>query len=112
MEPTLEQIFGANATQDATDIVIKKADLVAVGLVAAADNNPESLFVALIKNAALILTPENRDLNADQSIVIGEYSESISTSLVNNAIRSFNQITVPVELYTVRDAISINPMNY
>lgn len=33
-EPTLAQVFGENATQDGTQLIISKADLAAVGLTA------------------------------------------------------------------------------
>lgn len=111
-EPTLVQVFGANATQTADDLIISKADLLAVGLIASANNNAESLLVAIIKKAAPILTAANRETNPDQSIVIGDYSETISTTFTGNVSQSFDQITVPVELYKARQAIAINPMSY
>ncbi len=47
-EPTLAGIFGANATQSLTELVISKADLVAVGLTASDTNTPESLLAAIV----------------------------------------------------------------
>jgi hypothetical protein len=69
-EPSLTAIFGANATQSATELVISKADLALVGLTASANNSPESLLTAVVKKAELTLTPTNQDTNPDQSIVI------------------------------------------
>jgi len=43
---TLAQVFGANATQDATTLTIQKADL--LGLTAAADNRGEQLLVGML----------------------------------------------------------------
>ncbi len=76
-EITLSEIFGAGATQTATELTILKADLVAVGLTANASNKAEALLNALFRKAAVTLTATNLDQNADQSIVIN--SPSIST---------------------------------
>ena len=43
---TLQQIFGANATQTATTLTITKADL--SGLTSAANNRAEQTFVAIL----------------------------------------------------------------
>ena len=40
-EPTLTQVFGANATQSAANITIAKSDLATVGLTASANNTAE-----------------------------------------------------------------------
>ncbi len=47
-EPTLQQVFGANVTQDANTITISKADLASVGLTASANNRGEQLFTAIL----------------------------------------------------------------
>ncbi|MBC1242280.1 hypothetical protein GNE10_35350, partial [Nostoc sp. 2RC] len=57
-EPTLTQVFGANATQDATTITITKADLTGVGLTAASENTAESLFTAIVLKAQTALTED------------------------------------------------------
>ena len=59
-EPTLVSVFGPNATQNATDIVIKKADLVAAGLTPGATNTAESLLASIFIFAANNLTEANR----------------------------------------------------
>ena len=109
-EPTLQQVFGSNATQDNTDIIIKKSDL--PGLTASNNNTAESLVVAIILKSADFLTATNRESNSDQSVVIGEMSETITTSFVNNQTVRYNQKTIPIELYKPQGSISINPMDF
>jgi hypothetical protein len=67
-EPTLQDIFGSNATQDISSITISKADL--LGLTADTENTGESLLVAIVLKAQNYLTQANFDLNIDQSVVI------------------------------------------
>jgi hypothetical protein len=84
-EPTLTAVFGANATQTSTDLVIKKSDLVEAGLTPSADNTAESLLLAIILKFKLVLTDAARDTNIDQSVaVVDGYSPSITTR--NNAV--------------------------
>lgn len=47
-EPTLTQVFGSGATQDATTITISKSDLTEIGLTPDANNSAESLLIAEI----------------------------------------------------------------
>ncbi len=58
-EPILTQIFGANATQSSTDIVIRKSDL--TGLTASSDNSAESLLVAILLKVKSYLTQTNNE---------------------------------------------------
>jgi hypothetical protein len=60
---TFTELFGPNATQNATDIVIKKADLAGVGLTAAAANSAESLAVAIFLRWYQVATENNRLLD-------------------------------------------------
>jgi len=67
-EPTLTDVFGSSAVQDATTITITKADFAAVGLTASATNTAESIFAAIIKRLVNNLTVEQQLLNPDQSV--------------------------------------------
>lgn len=69
-EISITDLFGANATQTATELIIVKADLVPVGLTPAANNSGESLLAGIVKRAQTVLTPANFDTNPDQSITI------------------------------------------
>ncbi|WP_413176518.1 hypothetical protein [Anabaena azotica] len=51
---TLTEIFGTNATQTATDIIIKKADLPT--LTASLNNSGSSLLVAIVLKAESVCT--------------------------------------------------------
>jgi hypothetical protein len=109
-EPTLIQVFGANASQTATDLVIKKADLVAVGLTASANNTAESLLIAIILKFKSVLTDTSRDTNVDQSIaVVDGYSPAITSR--NSTIYLRNTISVEVDKI-LTDADTIDPDDY
>ncbi|MCF2146460.1 hypothetical protein IQ276_008350 [Desmonostoc muscorum LEGE 12446] len=68
---TLQDLFGVNAVQTATELVIKKADLVAVGLTPTATNHAEQLLVAIVlkalENFQGKLTDQNGNLVTDQN---------------------------------------------
>lgn len=78
-EPTLQQIFGNSATQNATDIIIKKSDLAAKGLTASVSNRAEALLAAIIFKAQEYLTTTNQGTNADIQITIENSFESLTT---------------------------------
>lgn len=107
-EPTLQQIFGAGATQTATQLVITKADLAAVGLTASATNTAESLFVAIMFIAKQSLTDANLQTNPDQSISIADSFPSLVTR--NNA--QYRQNTYSVNLQKLDAAVTIDPDDF
>lgn len=76
-ELTLAQLFGANATQDATTLTIHKADL--TGLTPSATNTAESLLAGVVAFAQPSLSAANQALNADQSITITDSNDNIQT---------------------------------
>lgn len=104
-EPTLVQVFGANATQTSTDLVIKKSDLADTGLTPGASNTAESLLLAIVLKFKAVLTDTARDTNIDQSVAVTDgFSPSITTR--NNAIYLRNTISVEVDkLLTGADVI-------
>lgn len=59
-EPTLQEVFGAGATQSANGLTILKADLVSTGLTPVGSNKAEGLLVAILMKAALALTEAAR----------------------------------------------------
>ncbi|MBD2412215.1 hypothetical protein FACHB389_35895 [Nostoc calcicola FACHB-389] len=67
-EPTLQEIFGANATQDATTVTIVKADL--PGLTASANNRGESLLTGIILKAQAGLPKTSFDTNLNQNVYV------------------------------------------
>ncbi|YAF95169.1 MAG: hypothetical protein AB3A66_21735 [Nodularia sp. CChRGM 3473] len=93
-EPTIIQVFGTNAIQDANTITISKSDLTSVGLTAAANNNAEALFAAIMLKAKTHLTQANFDANIDQSIIIENGFSSFTNRGVNNDSYRTDQLTV------------------
>ncbi|MDZ8096714.1 MAG: hypothetical protein RMZ42_32970 [Nostoc sp. DedQUE05] len=104
-ERTITEVFGANASQTATDLVIKKSDLASVGLTASSSNTAESLLLAIVLKGQETLTETARETNIDQSVAITDgFSPSITTR--NNAIYLRNTVSVEVDkLLTGADVI-------
>ena len=107
-EPTLEQIFGANASQDATTLTIAKSDLTSVGLTASASNTPESLFVAVLLKSAAYLNEANQQTNPDIQITIAESFQS----LVSRNNQQYRQRSYSVNLDKPDTAGGIDPDDY
>ncbi|WGV23467.1 hypothetical protein [Halotia branconii] len=107
-EPTLTQVFGANAIQDATTITITKSDL--AGLTASSNNTGESLLVAILLQAKSYLTTTNFDSNIDQSIVIDTGYTSFITRGTDNTGYRTDQLTI--SLSKIDTAATIDPDNY
>ncbi|MFN6484627.1 MULTISPECIES: hypothetical protein [unclassified Nostoc] len=109
-EPTLTQVFGANASQTSTDLVIKKSDLATVGLTASANNTAESMMVALLLLAALYLNTSNQDsTNTDIQLTI---VDSDFPQIVTRNSTKYRQITYNVNLQTVDTGFTVDPDNY
>lgn len=95
-ERTLTEVFGANASQTATDLVIKKSDLTSAGLTASETNTAESLLLAIALKAQATLTEAARETNIDQSVALTDgFSPTITTR--NNAIYLRNTISIEVD---------------
>lgn len=108
-EPTLIQVFGENATQNSTDIIIKKADLVSTGLTPATSNNAEALLVALVLKAADYLNDATQTLDPDVQITI---TENEFQTLVTRNNATYRQVTYSVDLQTPDTVFTIDPDNY
>lgn len=91
-EPTLQAVFGANATQDATTITIYKADL--TGLTASANNRAEALFTAISLKAKSGLTKTGFDADTDQSIYIDSGYPTFTFRGSNNDSYRVDQLTI------------------
>lgn len=111
-EPTITQIFGANATQTSTTITITKNDLVAVSLTPSATNTAEALLAAILLKARAYLTQSAFDSNTDQSIVIAPGFDSIvqRDDGTGNVI-GYRQNQLNVNLHKL-DAGEIDPDDY
>lgn len=91
-EPTLTEVFGASATQDGTDLVIKKADLPAANFTPASNNRAEQLFVALLQKVAVKLNETNQTADSDIQITVEPSFSSVTT---------VNDVNYKVFTYTV-----------
>jgi hypothetical protein len=119
-EPTLIQVFGASATQDADFLTIAKADLAAVGLTTGTSNDAEKLLTAIIKLASQNLTTtardgdENTTLNPDQNIAIelSEIPSFVSRDDGNGTFETFIRDTYTIQLDKAYNAMGIDPDDY
>jgi hypothetical protein len=105
-EPTLQQVFGANASQDLTTITIKKSDL--SGLTASATNSAEALLAAIILKSQAYLSDANQTNNPDQSITIDTGIGSITTR--NN--ESYREYNLNVTFSKLDTESTINPNDF
>lgn len=110
-EPTLTDVFGAGATQDATTITIVKADL--PGLTASSSNTAEALLTGILKRAAVNLTDTNRDANIDQSVFVDlTQTPSFTTRINGNTTETYIRNTISVELDKAYGTVEIDPDDY
>ena len=91
-EPTLQELLGANATQNATTITITKADLPT--LTPSANNTPESLLTAILLKSKETLTKTTFDTNTDQSLYIDTGYPSFTTRGTNGDSYRVDQFVV------------------
>ncbi|MDZ8083197.1 MAG: hypothetical protein RMZ69_23835 [Nostoc sp. ChiQUE01a] len=105
-EPTLQQVLGANATQDATTITIVKADL--TGLTASANNTAESLVTGIILKASGYLNSTNQATNTDIQITI---EDSNFPQVVTRNNTQYRQTTYNVNFQSA-DNYTLDPDNF
>jgi len=107
-EPTINDIFGAGATQTATSITILKADLPT--LTAAAVNRGDQMFVALILRAQANLTVAARNLDLDRSIAIEPAFDQVVSRTVGNTTNNYYQsgLTLTAQKINSNSAIVAN----
>lgn len=112
-EPSLTDIFGNGATQDATTFTILKGDLVAVGLTVSANNKGESILAAILKKASQTLTSDNRDVNIDQSVLVYlSNTPSFTTRTSGNTTATYIRDTITIELDKLYSSTEIDPDDY
>jgi D-alanyl-D-alanine dipeptidase len=108
-EPTLQNIFGANATQTATQIIIQKADL---PMTASATNRGEQVLAAIVKNASTSLTATNFNTNPDQSITIGTGFDQLAYRTVNDVQQTYLQNQLTLSFAKLQSSTGITPDDY
>lgn len=108
-EPTLVDVFGAGAVQDANTVTIQKSALASFGLTAQAQNTAESLLVALILQASQNLTEANRALDAATRNVTVTYA---GQDLVNQSPNYYRRDLWTVLAYASTSIVTVDPDNY
>lgn len=109
-EPTLTEVFGAGALEDALAIVVTKAAMAERGLTPAAQNTAESMFVAMLLNARLQLTPDGRAADiANRNVTIEFSGQDLVDQGAGNV---FLRDTFQVSLYRPTTIAAIDPDNY
>lgn len=107
-EPTLQDLFGPNATETIDYIQIKKSDLAKYGLIPAVKNTGESIKTAMDLIAMSYLTSTNQTNNADQSIVM----ELGFNSFVTRNNTTYLQQQIISSFQKPFTSGGLNPMDY
>ncbi|MDJ0800176.1 MAG: hypothetical protein QNJ51_25780 [Calothrix sp. MO_167.B12] len=107
-EPTLTEIFGAGATQDATTVTITKASL--FGLTPTASNTAESLLAAINLTARQNLTQDAFNADTDRSIYVGTGFPGFANRGANNDQYRIDQLTI--NLAKLDTQSNLNPNDY
>jgi hypothetical protein len=108
-EPTIQEIFGAGATQTATTITILKSDL---PMTASATNRGEQVLAAINKKASTVLTTDTLDANPDRSITIAPGFDAISYRTVNNVQTPYLQTQLTINFLKAQTSQGITPDDY
>lgn len=108
-EPTLEEIFGAGATQTATTITILKSDL---PMTATAVNRGEQTFAAICKKASTALTIGTFNTNGDQSINIAPGFDSLAYRTIGTVQQTLLQTQLTINFGKVQSSAGITPDDY
>lgn len=108
-EPTLQEVFGANAAQTSTTITISKADLASTGLTASANNNAEALMVALVMKATGALSEVARTQDLVNRNVTVNYG---GQDLIEQAGGNYRRDAFSVLLYKTTTLATIIPNDY
>ena len=107
-EPSLQSIFGANATQNGTTLTITKADLASTGFIPSNSNTAESILGAIVGFAQNTLTAANQASNADQSVAISDSNDNI----VTRSSVQYRRKTKVVAFDKVDAGSAFNPNDY
>jgi hypothetical protein len=105
-KPTLTQVFGAGATQDATSVTFLKANLLT--LTPSATNSAESLLMAIVLTAQQNLTTTARDGDADRKVAV---EDGFEQSTYRGTTR-YNQIQLSVTAQKLSPASAIDADDY
>jgi hypothetical protein len=109
-EPTIQTLFGSNASISSGVLSITLADL--PGLTPSTAT-AEGILVALLLNGRTPLSPENWATNPDQSLQIDADNQPLFTSrTVSGALRLEKIDTISITLSKVQGTNVIDPDDY
>lgn len=108
-EPTLADVFGSGASQNANVLTIQKSDLAGVGLTASASNRAEALLVAIILRASQSLSETARTVDLVNRNVSVSY---VGQDLVSQAGQSYRRDAWTVLGYKSTALIVVDPDDY
>ncbi len=108
MAITLQQTHGTNATQDATNVTLVKADFADVGLSPDANDSAQSLVVAQFMKWVAIFTEANQNLDSTQLITITRDLESLTTRGGN----TYTRVSFSVNFDKLTPTIVIDPDDF
>lgn len=109
-EPTIQDVFGASATQTDTTLTILKSDLPT--LTASATNRGEQLFVAVVLRAQQNLTVAARDLDLDRSIAIEPSFDQVTSRTVGGITNNYYQSGLTISAQKVNTNSAIDADDY
>lgn len=113
-QPTLVDVFGANATQDSTTVTLTKSDYAGSvtvdgvsygGLTASGSNNGEQILAAILIKALQDLTINNRLLDFDHSIEVVNQGQDIVSQ--NNT--TYRRFIFSVRMYKQESLAALDP---
>lgn len=105
-KPSLTDVFGAGATQDATTVTIQKSSLVT--LTASGTNTAESILMSILITAKPVLTVAARDADPDIKVAIEDGFEQTAFRGANR----YNQIGINVTAQKLTPASAIDADDY
>jgi hypothetical protein len=104
-EPSIQDVFGAGATQTATTLTILKSDLPT--LTASATNRGEQMFMAIVLRGQQNLTTTARDADLDRSISIEPSFDQVISRTVGVTTNNYYQsgLTITAQKINTNSAI-------
>ena len=109
-EPTIQDVFGAGATQTATTLTILKSDLPT--LTASATNRGEQLFMGIVLNAKANLTETARNGDLDRSIAIEPSFDQVTSRTVGGVTNQYYQTGLSISAQKLNTNSSIDADDY
>jgi hypothetical protein len=108
-QPTLQDVFGAGATQTGTTVTFLKSEL---PMTAAGVNGGEQVFAAIAKKASTTLTTTGFSANVDQNISAQAGFDSIVYRTFNNVQSSYLNTQLTFNFAKLQTTAGVTPDDY